>query len=140
VNEQAIIMDLFERSFPALYQYTIQNLTLKMEVLEAFIITQACKLLEGLIPSKDDKETGSVSQSHYEHLYIFTLMWTIGAFLEWDDRIKVEEFLRHNDDITLDLPPTNKDAEETMFDYMVDTSGMCIVGITGHLLQIQLPD
>ncbi|XP_056016925.1 dynein axonemal heavy chain 5-like isoform X3 [Ostrea edulis] len=123
INEQAIIMDLFERSFPLVLQFAVQNLTFKMEVLEAFIISQACKLLEGLIPSKDDKDTGSVSQSHYEHLYIFTLMWTIGAFLEWDDRIKVEEFLRHSDDITLNLPPTNKDADETMFDYMVDTSG-----------------
>ncbi|XP_052714224.1 dynein axonemal heavy chain 5-like isoform X2 [Crassostrea angulata] len=123
VNEQAIIMDLFERSFPLVLQYAVQNLTFKMEVLEAFIISQACKLLEGLIPSKDDKDSGSVSQSHYEHLYIFTLMWTIGAFLEWDDRIKVEEFMRGNDDIVLDLPPTNRDADETMFDYMVDTNG-----------------
>lgn len=117
-------MDLFERSFPLVLQYAVQNLTFKMEVLEVFIISQACKLLEGLIPSKDDKDSGSVSQSHYEHLYIFTLIWTIGAFLEWDDRIKVEEFMRSNDDIVLDLPPTNRDADETMFDYMEDTNGV----------------
>ena len=33
-------MSLFEESFPELYRYTIQNLTMKMEVLEAFIIKQ----------------------------------------------------------------------------------------------------
>jgi len=33
-------MSLFERCFPKLYRYAIQNLTFKMEVLEAFIIRQ----------------------------------------------------------------------------------------------------
>lgn len=50
-------------------------------------------------------------------------MWIIGVFLEWDDRIKVEEFMRSNDDIVLDLLFINRDVDEIMFDYMVDING-----------------
>ena len=39
-SESTVIMDLFERSFPELYRFSIQNLTFKMDVLEAFIIRQ----------------------------------------------------------------------------------------------------
>lgn len=117
-------MDLFERLFSLVLQYVVQNLIFKMEVLEVFIILQVCKLLEGLIFSKDDKDSGSVSQFYYEYLYIFILMWIIGVFLEWDDRIKVEEFMRGNDDIVLDLLFINRDVDEIMFDYMVDINGV----------------
>ena len=116
-------MDLFERSFPPLFRYATQNLVFKMEVLEAFLISQATKLLTGLIPNKDDKDTTQLTPKHYEHLYIFTLMWTIGAFLEWDDRIKMEEFLRNHEDFTIDMPPHNPESDDTMFDYTVDTDG-----------------
>lgn len=51
-------------------------------------------------------------------------MWIIGVFLEWDDRIKVEEFMRGNDDIVLDLLFINRDVDEIMFDYMVDINGV----------------
>lgn len=51
-------------------------------------------------------------------------MWIIGVFLEWDDRIKVEEFMRSNDDIVLDLLFINRDVDEIMFDYMVDINGV----------------
>ena len=47
---------------------------------------QACDLLQGLIPSKDDKDGVTPSPDHYRRLYVFTLMWSIGAFLELDDR------------------------------------------------------
>ncbi len=44
------------------------------------IYMQACDLLQGLIPHKDDKDTSALSKDHYERLYIFTLMWSIGKF------------------------------------------------------------
>lgn len=127
-------MDLFERLFLLVLQYVVQNLIFKMEVLEVFIILQVCKLLEGLIFSKDDKDSGSVSQFYYEYLYIFILMWIIGVFLEWDDRIKVEEFMRSNDDIVLDLLFINRDVDEIMFDYMVDINGVYRFGFLISLI------
>jgi len=50
-------------------------------------------------------------------------MWSVGAFLEQDDRVKMEEFLRSHDIIQLDLPPKSSSTESTMFDYMVESIG-----------------
>lgn len=61
-------------------------------------------------------------------------MWIIGVFLEWDDRIKVEEFMRGNDDIVLDLLFINRDVDEIMFDYMVDINGVYRFGFLISLI------
>lgn len=61
-------------------------------------------------------------------------MWIIGVFLEWDDRIKVEEFMRSNDDIVLDLLFINRDVDEIMFDYMVDINGVYRFGFLINLI------
>ncbi|XP_052062310.1 dynein axonemal heavy chain 5-like isoform X2 [Mytilus californianus] len=123
INEQSIIMDLFDRSFNHLLNFATTTFVFKMDVLEAFIIVQATKLLQGLIPSKDDRDAGALNAKHAERLYVFTCMWCIGSFLEWDDRVKMEEFLRNHDDFTLDLPVISPDSDDTMFDFMVDSDG-----------------
>ncbi|XP_012940947.1 dynein heavy chain 5, axonemal [Aplysia californica] len=124
LNERDVIMTLFEGSFTDMWNFAQQNLEFKMEILEAFIISQACKLMSGLIPLKDEKDgSGHLTREHYERLYIFTLMWSIGAFLELDDRAKMEEFLRKHETIRLDLPQIPDGFDATMFDYMVDSDG-----------------
>lgn len=85
--------------------------------------TQACDLMQGLIPSKDEKDGGAISKDHYERLYVFTIMWCIGAFLEIDDRAKMEEYIRKSQSIKLDLPTVPSDSEFSVFDFMVDTTG-----------------
>ncbi|XP_048253391.1 dynein axonemal heavy chain 5-like isoform X2 [Haliotis rufescens] len=121
--ERDIILTLFENSFPALYRFATQNLVFKMDMLEAFIISQCTKLLSGLIPVKDEKEGMQITRDHYEKLYVFTLMWSIGALLELDDRYRVQEWLKNHEEIKLDLPDIPSDADYTMFDYMVDNNG-----------------
>lgn len=116
-------MNLFEGSFAALLQFAVQNLVFKMEVLEAFIIKQACDLLQGLLPLHSDREIGQNGREYYERLYVFSLMWSVGAFLELEDRIKMEEFLRRHEDIELDLPDISPGSESCIFDYMVESSG-----------------
>ncbi|CAC5424902.1 unnamed protein product [Mytilus coruscus] len=123
INEQSIIMELFDRSFNHLLNFATTTFVFKMDVLEAFIIVQATKLLQGLIPSKDDRDAGALNAKHAERLYVFTCMWCIGSFLEWDDRVKMEEFLRNHDEFTLDLPVISPDSDDTMFDFMVDSDG-----------------
>ena len=130
IAEGSIILDLFEASFPDIYRYAVQNLVWKMDVLEAFVIRQACDLLQGLIPSKDDKDGGTVTKEHYEHLYIFTLLWSIGAFLELDDRVKLEEYMRHSEEFRLDLPSIPDGSDYSTFDYMVDTNGKTLIKFT----------
>jgi len=50
-------------------------------------------------------------------------MWSVGALLEHDDRVRTEEFLRNHDTIKLDLPPQSHSLESTMFDYVVESTG-----------------
>uniref|UniRef100_K1QHZ6 Dynein heavy chain 8, axonemal n=1 Tax=Magallana gigas TaxID=29159 RepID=K1QHZ6_MAGGI len=89
-----------------------------METLQCNQIMQACNLLEGLIPKKDDK--GTLPAFHLEKLFIFALMWSLGALLELDDRAKMEEFLAKHPS-ALDLPPIKEG--ETIFEYVVDDHG-----------------
>lgn len=80
---------------------------------------QACELLEGLIPSKNDKT--QVTAEHLEKLFIFSLMWSIGALLELDDRARMEEFLVGHQS-GLDLPPVKEG--QTIFEYVPDAKGI----------------
>ena len=79
--------------------------------------------MAGLIPKREEKDAQALTREHYERLYIFTLMWSIGAFLELDDRAKMEEFMRTTDEFKLDLPVLPTEGEHTMFEYLVDEKG-----------------
>lgn len=61
-------------------------------------------------------------EDHIHRLYVFTLMWSVGALLELCDRSKLEEYIRsrHNQ---LDVPPRTQSSSDTMFDYRVDENG-----------------
>lgn len=51
-QEAEILRQLYTKSFPALYRFSVQNLEYKMEMLEAFVIMQSINMLQGLIPQK----------------------------------------------------------------------------------------
>lgn len=76
-------------------------------------------LLEGLIPKRDDK--GTLQSAHLEKLFIFTVMWSLGALLELEDRAKLEEFMVKHE-CGLNFPPTKED--ETIFEYLVNENGI----------------
>lgn len=81
---------------------------------------QSVNLLESLIPTK---QAGGLSSSHHlERLFVFCLMWSLGALLELEDRDKLESFIREHES-GLDVPETQ--SGETMFEYMVDRTGNC---------------
>jgi len=89
-----------------------------------FRLFQATNLLQGLIPVEDEKHGSNISRDHFEKLYVFTIMWSVGAFLELDDRVKLEEFMRANEEFKLDLPEIPESMDANMFDYYVGTDGM----------------
>ena len=60
-----------------------------IQVLECNNIVQAMNILEGLIPGEDAPK--QVDASHLEKLFVFSLMWSVGALLELEDRKKVTE-------------------------------------------------
>lgn len=123
IHERTVVFELFKNSFANLYRFCTQFLVFKMDVLEAFIVRQACDLLEGLIPRREEKDSSPLSQTHLERLYVFAIMWSLGAFLELDDRAKLEAAIRESSDFKLDLPSIAAGSEVTMFDYYVDDEG-----------------
>ncbi len=54
-------------------------------------------------------------------MYVFSIMWSVGAFLELDDRQKLQEMLSNSSEFKLDLPDIDFQMEETIFDYYVNT-------------------
>uniref|UniRef100_A0A4W5PTB6 Dynein axonemal heavy chain 5 n=1 Tax=Hucho hucho TaxID=62062 RepID=A0A4W5PTB6_9TELE len=123
-QEGEVLRELFSSSFPELYRFSVHCLEYKIDMLEAFVIMQSINMLQGLIPAKE--QCGEVSRQHVERLYVFALMWSIGALLELEDRRKMESWLRGNDNIYLDLPDIPSDSEDTMFDYHVTTDGQWV--------------
>ena len=55
-----------------------------------------------------------------ERLFVFCLMWSLGALLELDDRDKLEAFIQSHES-KVDLPLTKPG--ETIFEYMVNQNG-----------------
>ena len=119
-QEVDILQTLFDESFIDIYRYAIINLEGKMKLLECNYIAQACHMLEGLLPPKDD--TSSLPQPYLQHLYIFSIMWSVGALLELSDRAKLETWIRDNKK-QLDLPPCQPGSGDTIFEFMVNDSG-----------------
>lgn len=81
---------------------------------------QSLNLLEGLIPSKE--EGGVSCVSHLHKLFVFGLMWSIGALLELDSREKLEAFLRRHES-KLDLPAIPAGTNQTMYEFYVTDFG-----------------
>ena len=98
-----------------------------MEVLEAFVVRQACDLLQGLIPKRENEKESMLSKEHMERLYIFTLMWSLGAFFELEDRCKLENYMKNQDALKDALPKIEPDTDHTMFDYFVDDEGSFLI-------------
>ncbi|XP_061445335.1 dynein axonemal heavy chain 5 isoform X5 [Rhineura floridana] len=120
-QEADILRQLYTASFPDLYRYSIQSLEYKIEMLEAFVIMQSINMLQGLIPCKE--QGGEITAEYLERLYVFSLMWSVGALLELEDRRKMEHWLRDHETLKLDLPNIPEGSEDTMFDYYVTNDG-----------------
>lgn len=84
-------------------------------------------MLEGLIPVKQDPNSGReeiavLSPEHLGRLYVFAIMWSLGALLELDDREKMQEFMV--DRCAVDLPPFGSHPPgTTIFEFLVDDKG-----------------
>ena len=81
---------------------------------------QSINLLQGLLPKPD--EGILLKEDNLQRFYVFSIMWSIGAILELDDRLKLEMFMR--DSVELDLPVIPEDSGHTIFEYFVSDSGM----------------
>ncbi|XP_072911453.1 dynein axonemal heavy chain 8-like [Hemitrygon akajei] len=116
-HEAEILQALYNKAFEDSYVYMKLNLYPVMELLECNYIMQSITLLDGLLDSGV-----TITEVHLERIFVFGLMWSVGALLEGESRIKLEKFLRsHNS--KLDLPIIPADANETIFEYLVNQKG-----------------
>ena len=118
-QESEVLQTLFDATFVHVYRFANINLEAKMKLLECIFIVQACNILEGLIPAKEDNS--SLPNTHLEKFYIFAIMWSIGALLELDDRAKMETWMREKTE--LDLPVCAPGSGDTIFEFLVDKAG-----------------
>ncbi|XP_059138117.1 LOW QUALITY PROTEIN: dynein axonemal heavy chain 8 [Peromyscus eremicus] len=119
-QEATMFLGLYDKAFEDTYTFMKLNLNPKMQLLECNYIVQSLNLLEGLIPSKE--EGGISSMEHLHKLFVFGLMWSLGALLELESREKLEVFLRSHGS-KLDLPDIPKGANQTMYEFYVSDNG-----------------
>ncbi|KAK0178414.1 hypothetical protein PV328_002364 [Microctonus aethiopoides] len=135
ILEQEVFEKSFDESFTQIFSWSTQTLVLTIKVLQCNIVRQMLCLLEGLVPPEvependiddDDFEMRDTSQpmtaEHLKKLYIFSLVWGIGALLETADRLKFDDYLRNNFS-NLDLPVSEKYPKATTFDFLVNDRG-----------------
>ncbi|XP_038654809.1 dynein heavy chain 8, axonemal-like [Scyliorhinus canicula] len=108
---------LFNSAFEDTYVYMKLNLHPVVELLECNYIVQSITLLEGLM------EVGvNVTEVRLRRLFVFVIMWSVGALLELESRTKLETFLRAHSS-KLDLPAIPSGSHETMFEFLVNQKG-----------------
>ncbi|XP_045354027.1 dynein axonemal heavy chain 8 isoform X4 [Leopardus geoffroyi] len=119
-QEASVFQTLYDKIFEDTYTFMKLNLNPKMQLLECNYIMQSLTLLEGLIPSKE--EGGISCVEHLHKLFVFGLMWSLGALLELESREKLEAFLRSHGS-KLDLPEIPKGTNQTMYEFYVTDYG-----------------
>ncbi|XP_073486924.1 dynein axonemal heavy chain 5-like [Aquarana catesbeiana] len=116
-TQHDVLWNCFDSIFQDLINFVFTAVSPKMQILECMYIRQAIDLLQGLLSDKEEKQP---SQEHLARLFVFALMWSIGALLELEDRMKMEIFLR-NHSAPLELPAVKGD--ETIFEFVISENG-----------------
>ncbi|KAJ7420669.1 dynein heavy chain 5, axonemal-like protein [Willisornis vidua] len=112
-----ILWNCFDAVFQDVLDFVFSAVTPKMSILECMYIKQAIDLLQGLLSDRDEKQ---LSEEHLARLFVFAVMWSAGALLEPDDKLKMELFLRKHSAVK-ELPAVN--GEETMFEFGINSCG-----------------
>ncbi|XP_077138122.1 dynein axonemal heavy chain 8 isoform X2 [Ranitomeya variabilis] len=119
-EEREIFQVLYDEVFQDAYTFMSLKLHPKMQLLECSYITQSINVLEGCTSTTAEHSVTDHGRLH--RLFIFALMWSLGALLEQDCRDRFEAFLR-NHKCKLALPEADVDARQSMFDFLVDENG-----------------
>ncbi|KAI5624125.1 dynein heavy chain 5, axonemal, partial [Silurus asotus] len=114
-SQAEVLLNCFNSVYQDLMNFVSTAVYPKMQILECMYIRQTIDLLQGLIV-----EEKNLTEAHISRLFVFAVMWSVGALLELEDRSKMEVFLR-NVPVLLDLPSTRGD--ETIFEYVVSETG-----------------
>jgi dynein heavy chain len=112
-----------------------------LKLMDGLVPVQSAELedVEGTAPSEKEAELDEegcedgqdrpstvprrLSAHHLHRLYVFSLVWSMGAFLDIGDRKKFSSFLHEKLASVLDLPASNELPDATVFDFMVSQQG-----------------
>ncbi|KAM6444422.1 dynein axonemal heavy chain 5-like [Rhynochetos jubatus] len=117
VTYSDVLWNCFNAVFQDVIDFVFSAVTPKMTILECMYIKQAIDLLQGLLSDRDEKQ---LSEEHIARLFVFAVMWSAGALLEQDDRLKMELFLQKHSAMK-ELPAVS--GEETIFEFGINACG-----------------
>ncbi|XP_039290802.1 dynein heavy chain 8, axonemal [Nilaparvata lugens] len=125
--EVEVLRSVFSKIYNDAHIFVQSKLNPKMKIIEALYIRQCTDILDGIIQVSEDgrreekSDKKAYTNKHLEKLFLFALMWSLGAVLELDDRFKLQEFLlKHESKLSW---PKFESEQDTLFDYVVDDSG-----------------
>lgn len=111
----------FHKIYDDLHCFVQTKLAAKMKILEAIYIRQCCDILEGLLaPPSEEAPPIEFSDRHLERIFLFAVMWSLGAVLELEDREKMGEFIAKHPS-KMRWPKIQPG--ETIFEYVVSADG-----------------
>ncbi|XP_062548437.1 dynein axonemal heavy chain 8 [Armigeres subalbatus] len=110
----------FHKIYDDLHTFVQTKLAAKMKILESIYIRQCCDILEGLIAPKEEGTAIELPDKHLERLFLFSVMWSLGAVLELEDREKMGEFIAKHPS-KMKWPKLQPG--ETIFEYVVSQEG-----------------
>ncbi|CAH0592601.1 unnamed protein product [Chrysodeixis includens] len=121
-RESEVFRNAFKKVYDEVHSFVQQKLAAKMKLLEAIYIRQCIDVLTGLLQIEIPGGK-SHTDRHLERLFIFALMWSLGAVLELDMRTRMAEFMTKLP-VKLDWPGAKSKEWIMPFEYMVNASGV----------------
>ncbi|KAL0250960.1 hypothetical protein GEMRC1_000174 [Eukaryota sp. GEM-RC1] len=109
------ISNMFDSHIDKCFTFLRVNCLPVMKLFEQHQVTQCFTLLTALIPAPESTFELK-SNLHLERVFVFALIWSLGAALEAEDRQKFDEFLRS--DLGLPLPVCS--SPNSVYDFWIN--------------------
>ncbi|XP_018096048.2 dynein heavy chain 5, axonemal [Xenopus laevis] len=114
-QENAVLSKAFYKTLDPIFNYILHDATPVVPVTEVCLFRSCTNLLAVML---NDKAQSIGGQLHIERLFIFCLIWSVGALIDRTERKKFSEMLKIYTSV---LP--DDDHEISVFDYYLDESG-----------------
>ncbi|CAB3256562.1 unnamed protein product [Arctia plantaginis] len=120
-KEAEVLRSSFNKVYDEVHVYVQQKLPAKMKLLEAIYVKQCIDVLTGLL--QIEVPGGKThTDRHLERLFIFAMMWSLGAVLELDARTRMAEFMTKLP-VKMDWPGSKLKEWVMPFEYVVSNYG-----------------
>ncbi|CAH0727356.1 unnamed protein product, partial [Brenthis ino] len=123
-KEADVFRTAFNKVYDDVHSFVQQKLPAKMKLLEAIYIRQCIDVLMGLL--RIEIPGGKLhTDRHLERLFVFAMMWSLGAALELDARQRMAEYMTRLP-ARVEWPGGGARAREWLmpFEYMVNEAGL----------------